>query len=439
MALKIPLKGFWLHLRQTSAVDAWVARNGPSARRVPQVLRGRVVHQDSIAALPRTRVWRFAPAEDVRPQRPASDSNREIRLLPLWLRPRRLPPPFVARIEGAWLVGRHATPFTREGAMLLTPFTDRLPLLGIDEHADLVRWARDERWAQPPRAEEGEWDGEAVCSLVGRLDVNYFHWIIDICGQLEALGTYRERAGEEPRILIRAKGPAFVRQSLQLLGFDQSRLLEWPLAWAPGQRRNEEGSELVARRVGRLVVPSWRNYEVGQSPRSLLWLRRTFLQACHAEEGGYAEAGEGKNVDTSIQAGSLTGGAHVAEALRGPRLYLHRAPGGWRWVENGDEVCEFLKSRGFEIVRPEAMSFPDQVRLFASASLIVGMHGAGLANILFAPRARLVEFIGSYGSADYLFMAQILGNQYTRVACRDCGENIVVDLSKLGHALESVG
>ncbi len=424
LAAKVPLKGAWLKLRQLPLVDAWIQQRGPVASRVPQELRGRAVFQKQIAALPGARVWRFAPAEDVRPHKPGPEAGPEIKILPLELRPRRLAPPFVAQLEQAWLVGRHATPFTSQGQMLLTPFLDRLTVMGTDEHADLLRWAQSQSWSRVPQGEEGEWSEDAVCSLVGRLDLNFFHWLTDICGQLEALHTYRERSGVEPKILIRASAPPFVRQSLGLLGFDGSRLLEWPLKWAPGQSSQDLPPQILARRVGRLVVPSWRGYALGHSPRSLRWLRRTFLQ--DTEEAGREH--DGSNVERS-----------ASPSGSGPKIYIHRAKGGWRCVENGQEVCDFLEARGFEILRPATMSLDQQIRLFARAGVIVGMHGAGLTNVLFAPRAHLVELIGSYGGADYLLLAQALGNRYSRLTCPNQGDNIVVDLKRLGDALKSVG
>jgi hypothetical protein len=316
--------------------------------------------------------------------------------------------------------------------MLLSPFLNRLNLLGEDEHADLVRWAQRKSWSREPCGEENAWAGEEVCSLVGRLDVNYYHWIVDICGQLEALAAYRERVGEEPKILIRACCPPFVRQSLEMLGYEPSRLLEWPLTWALGQRAlsPQGGLEWVptARRVKRLVVPSWRDHTREHPPRSLLWLRRAFFKAC-----GIDASSDGSNVEGWSEVGGRGG-----TGCEGRKVYLHRARGGWRYVENEDEVCDFLQSRGFEIVRPEMLSVAEQVRICSRARVMVGMHGAGLTNLLWAPRARLIELCGSYGGLDYVRLARSLGNPYKRMTCEAQGDNIVVNLRELGYALESV-
>ncbi|HUA51661.1 MAG TPA: glycosyltransferase family 61 protein, partial [Candidatus Sulfotelmatobacter sp.] len=78
---------------------------------------------------------------------------------------------------------------------------------------------------------------------------------------------------------------------------------------------------------------------------------------------------------------------------------------------------------GFEPVSPEALGFVDQVKLFAAASVIAGPHGAGLANMVFAPPGTpVVELIGprfaaSGGkiAATYETLAATLGHRLTRV------------------------
>ena len=45
---------------------------------------------------------------------------------------------------------------------------------------------------------------------------------------------------------------------------------------------------------------------------------------------------------------------------------------------------------GFAIVRPEELTFDEQVATFARARVIAGPHGAGLSNVAFAPAGCLV-------------------------------------------------
>jgi hypothetical protein len=59
-----------------------------------------------------------------------------------------------------------------------------------------------------------------------------------------------------------------------------------------------------------------------------------------------------------------------------------------------EELLEgLLASRGFRILHLESMPWQEQVAAFRAAELVVGPHGAGLANLVFsAPGATLIEF-----------------------------------------------
>ncbi len=65
------------------------------------------------------------------------------------------------------------------------------------------------------------------------------------------------------------------------------------------------------------------------------------------------------------------------------KLLVRRALGKKRNFSNSDEVERALVAHRFEVVYPGELTFADQVRLFASASHVIGGLGAGLTNILF--------------------------------------------------------
>jgi len=67
-----------------------------------------------------------------------------------------------------------------------------------------------------------------------------------------------------------------------------------------------------------------------------------------------------------------------------------RLAGGVRRFANEDEVTEILAREGVEILHPEAMSFAEQVRLFARRRVVAGSLGSALHTTLFAPPGRRV-------------------------------------------------
>ena len=64
-----------------------------------------------------------------------------------------------------------------------------------------------------------------------------------------------------------------------------------------------------------------------------------------------------------------------------------------RKILNQEKVTALLEKEGFETVHPETLPFREQIQLFSRASAIAGAHGAGIYNLLFAPRSTpILEF-----------------------------------------------
>ena len=64
-----------------------------------------------------------------------------------------------------------------------------------------------------------------------------------------------------------------------------------------------------------------------------------------------------------------------------------------RSIINEDEVKNYLVGEGFRVVKLEDLHFKDQVLTFNQADIVVGLHGAGFANLSFCkPGAKVIEF-----------------------------------------------
>ncbi|WP_086649545.1 DUF563 domain-containing protein [Gluconobacter sp. DsW_056] len=81
----------------------------------------------------------------------------------------------------------------------------------------------------------------------------------------------------------------------------------------------------------------------------------------------------------------------------GRRLYIERGASANRHVPNESELAEELEKLGFERVRPETLSLTEQIRLFSEAEMVMGMLGAGMANIAWCqPGALVYELVPSH-------------------------------------------
>jgi len=76
------------------------------------------------------------------------------------------------------------------------------------------------------------------------------------------------------------------------------------------------------------------------------------------------------------------------------KVYISRRQAQRRRLAGEEGILPWLERRGFETVCLEQMSFRRQVDLFASARIVVGVHGAAMANLVFMPPGgKVLEFL----------------------------------------------
>ena len=155
------------------------------------------------------------------------------------------------------------------------------------------------------------------------------------------------------RVLMNASAPAVMREAIARMGFGPDRVVEVP----------DETPVLVGDRVlAATCIPQ----NGGMTPWGLDFVRTLF-------------------------------GVDPRERPDGPRrIYVVRDPDYQRGVVNDDDVEAVLAARGFVTVSMQDRSLEEQAALFAAADVIVGVHGAALANLAFArPGTRVVELVGA--------------------------------------------
>jgi capsular polysaccharide biosynthesis protein len=125
------------------------------------------------------------------------------------------------------------------------------------------------------------------------------------------------------------------------------------------------------------------------------------------------------------------------------RLYISRAKAIRRKliVQNEAAVRSILESEGFRTVFLEDLPWVEQVMLVSGAEFIVGLHGAGLSNILFAKTGSLLEFQNPLEARAYFaVMARELNMRYAYIVGKLDGpssnfDNITIDPEALKNML----
>jgi capsular polysaccharide biosynthesis protein len=242
--------------------------------------------------------------------------------------------------------------------------------------------------------------------LASRGDVNYYHFLIDVLPRLGVLEQAPEI--EEPEQWYVPVTTRFQRELLELAGI--------------GEERRIDADKVPHVEADTLVVPGLPSVLKEKNPPWVVEFLRQRLMA---------------KVEVPT--------------TRRP-LYITRTAGANnRDVVDKDRLLGFLREREFDIVDPGQISVADQIRAFASASLIVSPHGAALANLVFAtPGTPVIElFPPSSVLPDYWRLASSNNLPYrflSKWAARgrsNRGKTIVadieVDLPALGDMIDSFG
>lgn len=90
------------------------------------------------------------------------------------------------------------------------------------------------------------------------------------------------------------------------------------------------------------------------------------------------------------------------------KLFISRKQSEHRRLLNLPEIENYLLARGFEVVFPEALTFANQVRLFAQAELVVGQTGAGFANLMWCPENCKAIFMINHNHQTNYYLFSVL-------------------------------
>ena len=97
---------------------------------------------------------------------------------------------------------------------------------------------------------------------------------------------------------------------------------------------------------------------------------------------------------------------------RPEKIFLSRRSKLQRWCVNTPEIESFMADRGFTILHPETMPYPEQAHMFRSAKVVAGFGGSALFNVMLNPNAKVVVLSSrSYVSANEYLIASALGHE----------------------------
>ena len=90
-----------------------------------------------------------------------------------------------------------------------------------------------------------------------------------------------------------------------------------------------------------------------------------------------------------------------------------------RSVINEDEIKNYLIKKDFQLIRLHDMDFIDQVQIFNNAEYIIGLHGAGFANLSFCKSdTKIIEFRTERTGKMYENLAKLNNLKFSAIICK---------------------
>lgn len=208
----------------------------------------------------------------------------------------------------------------------------------------------------------------------------YFHWLMDVLPKLISLPEqYRSYTLLLPK---EYKEIAFITESLRLLNFNEVYYFE----------KHE------AIKAKELVIPGIMSTTGNYNDSVMNLLREQVL------------------------------GAFKNSAMRSYRLFILRKKSITRQIVNELEIVELVKEYGFDVIDFEELTWKEQVQMMSSCSILIGLHGAGLANMLFMHKGTIVIELrrrDDFHNNCYFSLASALQLNYLYQLCEVNNENIV--------------
>lgn len=227
-------------------------------------------------------------------------------------------------------------------------------------------------------------------SFVNVWSHNYFHWVLDIMPSLEFIMTLHDK----PLILLQQNVPDYILETMEELK------LHYDI---------QSSDHYYVEKL--LVIPT-RRHKGYIHPSATRHLREVAISVAYEE------------------------------AFTSRNIYVSRNDASSRQVVNEEEIFEFLGNKGFSNVYAGKNSFAAQISMFRGAEVIIGSHGSGLANMVWADKPKVIELVSpEYTNPCLWLIAACMGWNYGYVIGEpsDKGyEFISIDVEKLEQTMEKI-
>ena len=182
---------------------------------------------------------------------------------------------------------------------------------------------------------------------------NYFHWLFDVLPRLEIVKNVTN-LDDIDYFLLPNLEYKFQKQTLDLIKIPEKKRI------SSLKNRHLECDQIIVSDHP-YVIDNNPSTEIQNMPIWILsWLRKTLSKDIILKDNNFPD-----------------------------KVYLDRSDASpnikkLRKIINEDEVIAKLKEKNYKIVKLSDYSFVDQMKIFFNVKNLIGLHGAGFANVLFS-------------------------------------------------------
>lgn len=304
------------------------------------------------------------------------------------------PDVFVASIPNGKYISKYNSYITSDNILLDD--------LSYEEDSNGRKYGFEHEIFKKSERDETFYRNKNVAVLSTFYDYNYFHWIINTLSKLDLI----EKSKLDVDYYIISNELPFQKDSLKYFNIPEDKVIE-----------NHKELKIKARN---LIATSLNGTIEFVTKQGLDFIKDKFN----------TQKSNTKNIYIS---------------RNNPKILSNN-----RMIINEKEVIEIVKKYNFEVYELENISFNKQIELFSQANVIIGVHGAGLTNMIFSgkktkiieinnPRylfSRCYYILASMLEMDYYCL---LGEGEIDFSFNNCTEDFIVDIKKLEKVLKKAG
>ena len=209
-------------------------------------------------------------------------------------------------------------------------------------------------------------DGTLFSLLTGGAgNFNYWHWLFDVLPRFKIFQNILDIKTID-FFLLPNLNKKFQNESLDLIGIPEAKRL------SSLKNRHIECNKIITTDHP-YVIRNNASQELLDLPQWILsWLKETFTKNLILEDTSFP-----KNI-------------YIDRRDADPNIKVLRK------ILNEDEIIHTLQKKDYKIITLSNYSLIEQIKLFYNANNIVGLHGAGFANVIFSkPNTNMLELKSS--------------------------------------------